>query len=128
MTLTRTASGAARVAHGALEARTRRDLLRLTRTVVAVKAPHWRSGGTETVVVKDPKLTADDVRVAFEQICEKLRVDGVALEVRKQEPAALWAVFRKFSRTLSGRCDSRCDLMRAAYACSVASGGRRVRF
>ncbi len=95
MAFTGTASGAARVAHGATEARSRRDLLRLTRTVVAVKAPRWAGGGAETVVVKDPKLTPDDVRVAFEEICEKLRVDGVHLEVLRHEPAALWAVFRQ---------------------------------
>ena len=46
-------------------------------------------------MVKDPKLTPDDVRVAFEEICEKLRVDGVDLEVLRHERAALWAVFRQ---------------------------------
>ena len=94
MALTRTAS-AGRVAPGALEAQTRRDLRRLTRTVVTVKAPRWAGGGTETVVVRDPKLTAADVRVVFEEICEKLRVDGVGLEVEAREPPALLAVFRQ---------------------------------
>jgi hypothetical protein len=62
--------------------------------VVTIKAPRWGGGEAETVVVRDPRLTADDVRTAFAEICEKLRVDGVDLEVQKQEPTALWAVFR----------------------------------
>jgi hypothetical protein len=95
MALTRTASAASRVAQRALEARTRRDLRRLTRNVVTVEAPRWAGSGTETVVVRNPKLTAADVRVVFEEICEKLRVDGVDLEVQVQEPMALRAVFRQ---------------------------------
>lgn len=94
MALVRTPAGTARVA-GAPEARSRRDLLRLTRTVVALKAPRWGGDGTETVVVRDPGLTPDDVRVAFEEICEKLRVDGIDLEVEDIGDELLRAVFRK---------------------------------
>jgi hypothetical protein len=95
MALARTVSGAARVAYGAPVARSRRDLLRLTRTVVAVKAPRWGGGGAETVVVRATSLTPDDVRVAFEEICEKLRVDGVDLHVEADGEELLRAVFRQ---------------------------------
>ena len=95
MALVPTVSATARLAYGAPEARSRRDLLRLTRTVVAVKAPRWRGEGAETVVVRDPKLTPDDVRVAFDEICEKLRVDGVRLEVEGEGDEMLRAIFRK---------------------------------
>jgi hypothetical protein len=80
---------------GTPEARSRRDLLRLTRTVVALKAPRWSEDGTETVVVRDPRLTSADVRVAFDEICEKLRVDGIDLDVEDDGDDLLLAVFRQ---------------------------------
>jgi hypothetical protein len=95
MALVPIVSGTSRLAYGAPEARSRRDLLRLTRTVVAVKAPRWRREGAETVVVRDPNLTPDDVRMAFDEICEKLRVDGVRLEVEGEGDELLRAIFRK---------------------------------
>jgi hypothetical protein len=63
--------------------------------VVAVKAPRWGGDGAETVVVSDPGLTPNDVRVAFDEICEKLRVDGVRLEVKSDGDELLRAVFRQ---------------------------------
>jgi hypothetical protein len=95
MALARAAASHGRVAHGALEARSRRELLRLARQVVTVTAPRWRHDGVVSIVVRDPALTEGDIRSAFDEIHEKLHVDGVELRIDDRERRGLLAVFSR---------------------------------
>jgi hypothetical protein len=45
------------------------------------------------VVVHNPQVTPEDIRIAWEQVCEKLHVEGVELEL-EQRGDELLAVFR----------------------------------
>ena len=82
-----------RTTRPAFEARTRRDLLHHTRMLVTRTCPRWGHGDEATVVVRNPRLTRDDVWTAFDQICEKLHVQGVDLEV-EEDLGAIRAHFR----------------------------------
>ena len=95
MALTHSVTSKGRVAHEALEARSRRELLRLTRQVVTFTAPRWRNDGVVSIVVRDPALTKADIRSAFDEIHEKLHVDRVALRVDDRERRGLLAVFSR---------------------------------
>jgi hypothetical protein len=56
-------------------------------------APHWSRGDEARVVVHNPQVTPEDIRIAWEQVCEKLHVEGVELEL-EQRGDELLAVFR----------------------------------
>jgi len=101
MALVRTAG----VTHAALEARSRRDLLRLTRELVTQRAPRWRFGGEATIVVRNSELTGDDIRSAFDEIHEKLHVRGILLRVDESGRDSIRAVFEQvpLNMRLSGR-------------------------
>jgi hypothetical protein len=76
-----------------LRARSRGDLLCHARRVMETTAPRWSRGDETSVVVHDPQVTPEDVRIAWEQVCEKLHVEGVELEL-EQRGDELLAVFR----------------------------------
>jgi hypothetical protein len=76
-----------------LRARSRGDLLCHARSMMVTTAPRWTRGEETRVVVHNPQVTPDDVRIAWEQVCEKLHVEGVELEL-EQRGDELLAVFR----------------------------------
>ena len=95
MALAHAAASKGRVAHGALEAHSREELLKLTQNVVIRSAPRWEKDGVVSIVVSDPALTEADIQSAFDEIHEKLHVAGIALRIDDREQRGLLAVFEK---------------------------------
>jgi hypothetical protein len=104
---------APRPAHGTIDpqplfARSRRELFRHIRAVVLTAAPSWGDKATQTVVSTSPPLDCDDVQYLFDVICEKYRVDGVALRFELRTQGSVRAIFEPRPGAARQALDSAC--------------------
>jgi hypothetical protein len=86
MPLVASAPGRGATVHDRFAGRSRRDLLRQIRAVVAV-APLLAGDRVVTVAIECPRLGSDDAASAFDEIHEKLRLAGIDLRVEEREGA-----------------------------------------
>jgi hypothetical protein len=64
------------------------------RTVVRDLAPSWDAGDCLSIVIADSTLGRRDAGLAFDEINERYRVDGIELQFDETEPGRLRAMFR----------------------------------